>query len=611
MMIKKKIIFKILLFCIPFVFFIFLEFILRLFNLFEPVSLFINDKKGLIQVNSNIGERYFDKNKVPVPNMYPQSFLAQKNKDTFRIFCLGGSTTGGFPYEMNIPFPQQLKFILENQISDIEFEMINLGLSAINSFSVLDWIPEILNHDPDLIIIYMGHNEFYGAYGAGSAISFSNNGSLIRILLKIKKLHFVKMIEMFLTKKFVKKNKILNTTLMEQISNKKNIPVKSKIREIVKNNYENNLDIILKLITQENIPVIISNLTSNLKDQVPFGGGGRLNQNTLSSIEYYNKGLDLYKNKKPDSSKVAFQLALDLDEIPFRAPSNINSIISKKAIAHGINLLDMENIFEKKSKNLIPGDNLFSDHLHPNPKGYFLMGVSFYNKIVETGLFNNKNLKKLDISELFPLYVTSLDWEIGRQRLFRLKNRWPFNKEENQDIEYIPYDSKITAKIANDFVFKHHIWGKAHEDIARYYEEEKDFYKASLEYELITKFYPDKIKYFYKLIENSKKASRWRVVERACKILKNIENKNPIILYDLAIAQRALGKLEDSFKNVNQSISGNLLNNKQLAYAKYLKALILIDIKEYSDAAKILNSIKVDYPEFKPVNKIIKNLQLP
>ena len=96
MNINKKIIFNIFLICIPFLFFIFLEFLLRVFDIYSPIHLFTKKDNKFYQINFNIGERYFDKNKYPVPNIYPQTFLIQKPKDVFRIFCLGGSTTAGF-----------------------------------------------------------------------------------------------------------------------------------------------------------------------------------------------------------------------------------------------------------------------------------------------------------------------------------------------------------------------------------------------------------------------------------------------------------------------------------------------------------------------------------
>ncbi|MAQ87134.1 MAG: hypothetical protein CMG23_02865, partial [Candidatus Marinimicrobia bacterium] len=574
---RKKISFRVFLVIIPFLFFISIELFLRLFDLFNPQSLFFENKNNdFIQVNSNIGQKYFNSKKVPVPNMYPQKFSAIKSKNTFRIFCLGGSTTAGFPYEMNVPFPQQLKFILEDNFPEKKIEIINLGLSAINSFTILDWIPQIINHEPDLIIIYMGHNEYYGAYGVGSKISFTNNGFLVRLALKLKNLNSFLMLEKILSFSIAKIENKSNGTLMEQISNKKEIPIDSKLRQKVYNNFDKNLEIILNYITNNNIPVIISTLTSNLLDQVPFGKNGTDDSESMESIEFYNEGIDFFANQNYDSSKICLNKARDLDEIPFRADKKINQIIKKKSNDFKIERLDMVEIFEENSKGGIPGDNLFSDHLHPNPEGYALMAYSLYKKIIHMGLLDRNIITKYN----GPKYVTKLDWEIGEQRLFRLKKRWPFKHQIVNYSNYVPYENKITAQIANEFVFKHHIWGKAHEDLAKYYENNMKFLYASIEYEVITKMFPDKKKYFFKLIENGKKSSLWNVVEKTCLNLLKIDPDNAIIRYDLALSQRSLGKLKKSFENVNQSIEYGSLNDNQLAYALFLKALILIDIKE-------------------------------
>jgi lysophospholipase L1-like esterase len=603
---RKKNSFTVILVIIPFLFFIFFELFLRLFGLFNPQSLFFEEKDiDFIQVNSDVGQKYFDRNKVSVPNMYPQKFSAIKSENIFRIFCLGGSTTAGFPYEMNVPFPQQLKFILEENYPGKKIEMINLGLSAINSFTVLDWIPQTLNYDPDLIIIYMGHNEYYGAYGVGSKISFTDNGFLVRLAIKLKNFNSFLMLEKVLSFSISKFANKPNGTLMEQISNKQEIPIGSKLREKVYNNFDKNLEIIISDITKSNTPVIISTLTSNLLDQPPFGKNNTEKSDSLNSINLYDKGKDFFSNQNYDSSKIYFKKSRNLDEIPFRADEKINKIIQKKSDKFKIERLDMAEIFEKNSTSGVPGENLFSDHLHPNPKGYALMAYSFYKKIIDMGLIDGKVIPKYN----GPNFVTKLDWEIGHQRLFRLKNRWPFKHQIIDHSNYIPYENKITARIAKEFVFKHHIWGKAHEDLAMYYESKLEFLHAAKEYEVITKMYPDKKKYFYKLIENGKKSLLWDVVEKTCVNLLKSEPNNAIVKYDLALSQRSLGKLKKSFENINQSIESELLNSNQLAYALFLKALILIDIKEYDNSKKILSRIKKEYPGLIKVEPILKKLQ--
>lgn len=65
---------------------------------------------------------------------------------------------------------------------------IILGVAAINSFMLLDFLDEALEQRPDAILIYAGHNEYYGALGAASTVTLSETASLIRLYLWLQ--HF-------------------------------------------------------------------------------------------------------------------------------------------------------------------------------------------------------------------------------------------------------------------------------------------------------------------------------------------------------------------------------------------------------------------------------------
>jgi hypothetical protein len=49
----------------------------------------------------------------------------------------------------------------------------------VNSYTFYDKIDEILKEDPDAILIYAGHNEFYGELGIGSSKSPENKDNMI------------------------------------------------------------------------------------------------------------------------------------------------------------------------------------------------------------------------------------------------------------------------------------------------------------------------------------------------------------------------------------------------------------------------------------------------
>lgn len=89
-----------------------------------------------------------------------QSFSQQKPADTLRVFCLGGSTTYGRPYHDPTSFAGWLRSYLPAASPDQPVEVINAGGVSYASYRVAAVMREMLQYEPDLFIIYSGHNEF-------------------------------------------------------------------------------------------------------------------------------------------------------------------------------------------------------------------------------------------------------------------------------------------------------------------------------------------------------------------------------------------------------------------------------------------------------------------
>lgn len=104
------------------------------------------------------------------------SFSSIKHPGTRRIFVLGGSTTQGRPYSIETSFSAWLKLHLEAAAPDVSmesevsinsnaqpkttFEVVNCGGVSYASYRVAKIVDEVLEHQPDGIVIYTGHNEF-------------------------------------------------------------------------------------------------------------------------------------------------------------------------------------------------------------------------------------------------------------------------------------------------------------------------------------------------------------------------------------------------------------------------------------------------------------------
>ncbi|MCA9224767.1 MAG: SGNH/GDSL hydrolase family protein, partial [Planctomycetales bacterium] len=90
----------------------------------------------------------------------PESFPARKGPGEFRIFCLGGSTVQGRPYSTETSFTAWLELHLKAADDRREWNVINCGGVSYASYRLTPILRETLAYQPDLYILYTGHNEF-------------------------------------------------------------------------------------------------------------------------------------------------------------------------------------------------------------------------------------------------------------------------------------------------------------------------------------------------------------------------------------------------------------------------------------------------------------------
>jgi hypothetical protein len=88
-----------------------------------------------------------------------QSFASKKSAGTTRVFCLGGSTTFGHPYDDSTSFCGWLRRMLQH-VAPLRYEVVNCGGVSYASYRIALMMDELVRYQPDLFIVYCGHNEF-------------------------------------------------------------------------------------------------------------------------------------------------------------------------------------------------------------------------------------------------------------------------------------------------------------------------------------------------------------------------------------------------------------------------------------------------------------------
>jgi hypothetical protein len=89
-----------------------------------------------------------------------QSFPNKKAPGTYRIFSVGGSTTHGRPYDDTVSFSGWLREFLPVADPSRHWEVINAGGVSYASYRVAALMEELARYEPDLFLVYSGHNEF-------------------------------------------------------------------------------------------------------------------------------------------------------------------------------------------------------------------------------------------------------------------------------------------------------------------------------------------------------------------------------------------------------------------------------------------------------------------
>ncbi|HPG39557.1 MAG TPA: SGNH/GDSL hydrolase family protein [bacterium] len=433
----KKRAFTIFMLLVPILFFALLETGLQVFHYGIDTRLFISIPDATSRfygINTEVGKRYFYRENFN-PSPRKDLFLKEKPANGYRIFVLGGSTTAGFPYGNNITFPRILGKRLADTFPDRHIEVVNTALTAINSYTLLDFMDEILAQKPDALLIYAGHNEFYGALGVASMESLGRIRPVVKLFLKLKNYKTFVLIRNLTGRIYMSLHGVSTTarmqdpmkTVMSRMVGNKSIPLDSPLYKAGKKQFQANLGEILAKARAAGVPVLISELVSNISDQLPFTSTA---SDTLPPAEtVFTRAQKLEQERQYDKARAAYYRAKDLDALRFRATEEFNDIIRNTAAAFGASVVPMQAVFTEASPNGLIGNTLIHEHLHPNIAGYFLMADAFFQVMRRENFIAQEwpatNIKPASFYRANWGY-TALDSIYAALSVVQLKGSWPF-----------------------------------------------------------------------------------------------------------------------------------------------------------------------------------------
>lgn len=370
----------------------------------------------------------FRTNPVKLAFFNPQSFPATKSSNTVRIFCLGGSTTFGHPYDDATSFCGWLRARLQDSDPQKDWQVINCGGISYASYRICLLMQELVKYQPDLFVIYEGHNEFLedrtyealkdrGFVGglADSVATRTRLGSCLSSCLLPSN-------AMRSTAKLPSEvDTILDRSRGPELYHRDLV-----WRDGVVAHCELSFDRMCVLARNAGARLVLVKPAANLRNFSPFKSelsdlsirdeiewrsqvesaqehsqaecSEQAVARWLRSCEIephhamtlWKTGDALFAQRRFQEAEQFFQRAVDEDICPLRAISQIQTAIERAARRNGVPLIDYPRLLadrlEHTAGHRIPGDESFLDHVHPTIDENHQLAWAIYEELARGGV---------------------------------------------------------------------------------------------------------------------------------------------------------------------------------------------------------------------------------
>lgn len=375
-------------------------------GLFKKIEI---DHTSFLVNNETFGFRFFSPELSRSPG--PIRMAANKPANTYRIFILGESAAMGDP-EPAYGVGRYLEALLSERYPGTRFEIINTGITAINSHVILPIARDCAQAKGDLWIIYMGNNEMVGPFGAATVFGAKAPPlAFVRLNLAIQKTRIGQLL-VDLSRRLKGQNARASWGGMEMFTGNQVSPNDPR-KTVVYQNFERNLNDIVQVGLKSGAKILLNTVAVNLKDCPPFAS---LTNSSLSSADrarfgglfsggctaeaqgnftdamdkfaaasrldsefpelQFRWGQCLLALTNAAGARAHLQKACDDDALPFRADSKVNAAIRATPGKFKTNRLVL---FDAAAA--LCGRETFYEHVHFNFDGSFRLGVAWAEQV--------------------------------------------------------------------------------------------------------------------------------------------------------------------------------------------------------------------------------------
>jgi tetratricopeptide (TPR) repeat protein len=349
----------------------------------------------------------------------PQRFPARKTEGTTRIFCVGGSTTYGRPYDDRTSFCGWLRRFLPTVDPSRRWEVINAGGISYASYRAARLMEELAEYEPDLFLIYSGHNEFLERRTYDKLLKtpewVRHLGALASRMRLYSALYDIT----------YERDAVLPTeveALLDRSVGPDNYHRDDELRAAVLDHFRTSLIRMTHIGERAGARLILATPASNIGNFSPFKtepgpGASALDIRQVDTLKraataaldeddharavaiaeralaldtrdaelLYLQGQALRGLGRMDEARRAFTDARDEDVCPLRALTPVRAIVADVARTRDAGLVDFARIVDERSPDGIPGSELFLDHVHPTIEGNRLLALAIVQEMMDEG----------------------------------------------------------------------------------------------------------------------------------------------------------------------------------------------------------------------------------
>jgi lysophospholipase L1-like esterase len=386
---------------------------LRLIPALDPPAFAIQlarvEGRALHAVNPDYARRFFVGMAEPIRRgirMTPRPYIEPAPEGALRVLFAGGSTVQGYPHPKRLSAPSYLQAMLGDLFPRHQIEVFNAGITAASSFAVARAVEDgIAALGADLVVVYTGHNELYGVYGAASLAQGGQAVWMKRVHYSLVQWRLRPLVGKLIGGLGKERE---GGPLIEVMSKAGAISASDPRRAHAAANLETNLRDVAAFCRARRIPLVLCTVTSNergfaparIEPPLPDGELTRYvdflaqsqreqaSPGVLVALDqaeelyaddaylHFLRGYHLERLGRGAEARAAYMQARELDPRPWRATASLNEVVRRVAAEEGVLLADAESRFRAHSPEEGVGWELMVDHLHPAAAGQVLLARS-------------------------------------------------------------------------------------------------------------------------------------------------------------------------------------------------------------------------------------------